>query len=329
MSNIKRPLPVLQGDHTESRDPPAQRKRRSYREEAQAKFERLWLLDPEQFNPLRTAMQRSLLDTTWNIVASFMEWEGKKVADLGTGMGVIARRLAKLGASVHAVDIATQPLQNMQQESLPGLTPMQDYVPRTTLSDDFYDVVVSTELIGFLPPEEHRLFFSELARIVKNSGALLCSTAIDIHSEDALERFAGLVDTEFSVRQWVFSYHAYFIHLGELLKAPAHFARAKADPEYRLEALKKRLGFYKKWFWLQSTPLFGTFWKAVAWILKPCIRSFEQSKGILLFLEKVCRFVKNEGGISHAFFIGEKRPLTAYFPKEPVAERKSKKTVWE
>jgi hypothetical protein len=43
------------------------------RRELQAKFERLWLLEPEQFNPLRNCMQRERLERTYQLIGFGMK----------------------------------------------------------------------------------------------------------------------------------------------------------------------------------------------------------------------------------------------------------------
>ena len=96
----------------------------------------------------------------------------------------------------------------------------QQCLPHTTLQEEHYDLVISTDAIAYLQQDDFRLYFSELARLVKPQGSLICSTPIDIHSEDALERFIHLAETEFEIEKWVFSYHAYFIRLTRLLASP-------------------------------------------------------------------------------------------------------------
>ncbi len=47
--------------------------RLSRQKESQAKFERLWLVNPEQFNPLRNWMQKERLERTWTLLNTHIE----------------------------------------------------------------------------------------------------------------------------------------------------------------------------------------------------------------------------------------------------------------
>ena len=301
-----------------------------YRLSTQAKFERLWLLHPEQFNPERNALSRNRLELTWNLMEQLGPFSEKTTADLGVGAGVLTQRLAKAGATVHAVDIARNALKRLQEKELPHVLPICDYVPSTSLPDNSYDLILCTELIGSLPHEEHRLLFSELARLIKKDGTLICSTALDVDSEDVLERFLSLLETEFKIEKAIFSYHALYINLLAFLKAPSCFLKAWKDPEYRNYKLSSRRGFYRRWFEIQSTTPWAPCWKLVNWFCQPLARKFGQSKQSLKVLERICRCLKPNSGISQIFVQAKKRPLVMPVPEnEQPKERKGKKEVWE
>ncbi len=183
------------------------------RQEAQAYFDRLWLVDAESMNPLRNCMERERLDRTVRLAKSHVALDHKRVVDLGCAAGVMTRMLRDEDTQIDAVDISGNALKKLKEQDMTNILPVQDYVPMTTLKDDAYDLVVCTELIADLKPQEYRLLISELARLVKPEGYVVCSTAVDINSEDALQKFRDLAETELQIDEWVVSYHRLYIRI--------------------------------------------------------------------------------------------------------------------
>lgn len=294
------------------------------------KFENLWKQDPEQFNPLRNAMGCERIKRTWDLLLEYALPAHKHAVDLGCGYGIITQRLCHEGALVHAVDISPSPLKRLQEKRIQNLVLSQDYMPRTSLQDNAYDLVFCTDLIAYLSPDEFRLFFSELSRIIKNNGYLICSTPLDINSEDALQRFVALAETEFKIEKYVFSYHHLSIRLFELLKVPARFIKARKDNKYRKSEITQRKGVAKWWFQLNSTAIPFVGWNLIQQILNPLINKIEQSQWLLAKLETISRIFWNDTGISHVIFLGTRRPLTETVTDEEIPrERKQKREVWE
>jgi 2-polyprenyl-3-methyl-5-hydroxy-6-metoxy-1,4-benzoquinol methylase len=300
------------------------------RDEMRAKMERLWHQNPESFDPLRNCMERERLERTEKIIKETTSLGGKLVADLGCGGGEFSRRLRDQAATLHAVDVATNALQKLKENDMLNIIPIQDCLPTTLLKDDTYDIVVCTEVIAYLNPDEYRLLFSELSRLIKPNGYVVCSTALDIDTEDPVERFAALAETEFTIEKWVLSYHAFYIRLVNFFEAPSRFVRANRSPEYRQDELNKRKGWKRLWFRWNSSPVLSKFWLVVQWVTAPITSLFRQNKSLMLKMERFCRFLWNTSGISHALFIGKKRPLDFPLPpEEKPRELKHKKQVWE
>lgn len=303
--------------------------RHKRKEEIQAKFERMWLLDPLQFDPLRNCMERERLERTWRLVTEFLDPVNKLIADLGCGGGVFSKRFCDHGAKVHAVDVAGNALQCVKQLKLENIETYQECLPKTLLKDEGYDLVVSTEVIAYLQADEYRLYFSELSRLLKPEGYVICSTAIDFNSEDALQRFADLAETEFKIEKWILSYHALYLRICNFFDAPAHFIRANQDNEYSQQVVNKTK-FGRWWFRLNSSSCLSIFWRGVNFFFQPIASLLKQNRTLLLKMEKMCKFFSDPTGISHVMFIGIRRPLVETPPPgmEPI-ETKLKKTVWE
>lgn len=300
----------------------------SSRHIAQEKFDKLWEKDPKQFDPLRNCMERERLDRTYALISGDMDLSGKIAVDIGCAGGTLTRRLRDAGAIVHAVDVSEEALKILQKEDMSHIRAHHDCAPATRLEDGRYELVVCTDLIAYLKIAEQRLLFSELARLVKRGGIVVCSTPIDINSEDALKRFAALAETELQIRRWKFSYHRLYIRLKDFIEAPIRFSKALNDPEYREREIARRHAVARTWFKINSAPGLGHFWNIAKYAAAPIAAWIRQSRSMMLFLEKISHFVWQETGISHAIFVGNVRPLVEE-QSVVVFERKQKKTVWE
>jgi 2-polyprenyl-3-methyl-5-hydroxy-6-metoxy-1,4-benzoquinol methylase len=300
------------------------------REEVQATFEKLWNRDPDNFDPLNNCMDKERIVRTLALIDTACPVAGKKVVDLGCGRGTLSRALKEKGAHVSGVDIAKNALEIFRKEGSEQITLIQDCLPNTALQEDSFDIVVCTDLIGYLKPREHRLFFSELARLVKKEGYIICSTPIDLLSEDALEKFAALAETELEIVGWKLSYHKYYLRILDFFIAPSKFVRARKDLNYRKKALNKRSYFAKWWFQMNSAFLMGSAWHYLQHLFTPFFKGLRQSKYTMLTLEKICYFISSDSGISHAIFAAKRRSITEIMePENPPIEMKRKKTVWE
>lgn len=299
----------------------------NYRQEAKAKYERLWHIDPKQFDPTRNCMEQERLKRTVGFIKDHLDLNGKKAADLGCGRGELTRMIRDLGASVDAIDIASNAFDSSDNSHIDFSI---DYVPRTKLPDDHYDLVIAADIIAYLDRDEYRLFMAELSRIVKPSGIVFCSTPLDINSEDALIRFHSLSETEFQIEDWKIGYHRYWIRLKDFFQAPGRFATAYRDRDYRSRKLEEREGFSRFWFRINSAAPLVFPWLAIKWISNPIATYITKSRSLLLGLEKVCRTLSPRRGISHVMWVGKRRPLIEETrPEDQPKERKGKKQVWE
>lgn len=303
--------------------------RRVRKQEMQAKYERIWLLKPEQCDSTRNCMERERLERTYHLIQDYFHIAGKRIVDLGCGDGKLAKRLRNEDGIVQAVDIASNALKCLQQDHAEGIEVIQAALPETSLPDNGYDLVISTDVIAELNVSDHRLFFAELARLVKSTGYVVCSTPLDIHSEGALQRLAELAHTEFNIIQWVYSYHALYLRLLDFLSSPGCFVKAFRDNSYRQSELQARMGFSRIWFKCNSMLAAALLWIPISYLTDPLTKRLKQSRYTLLKLEKVCRFFSDINGISHVIFIGQRRPLEIPVPRQHPVERSKKREVWE
>jgi len=300
------------------------------REETKAKFERLWLVSPHQFDPMRNAIERLRISRTFDLIKSTAPIQDHSAVDLGCGSGTLSFLLRDSGAIVTAVDIAQNALKLIEQENKLHITTKQEYVPKTTLEDNSFDLVIATELINYLQADDYRLFFSELARLITDEGYVICSTPVDFTSEDAVQRLADLAATEFDIEKWSFSYHMLYIKLRSFLKAPKRFTKGARDKSYRKETLSKRQGISKLWYRFNSTKIPAFFWRFIAFVFAPLDRFIAQSKTLVMLLEKISKALFSTRAISHVIFIAKRRPFIPPTESEfQPREIKHKKQVWE
>lgn len=300
------------------------------RQEIQATMERLWLLDQDQFDPERDAVQRERIASTVQAIKSHQQLSGKRCADLGCGRGTITCLLRDEGAKIDAVDIASKALELLKTHDMRNITAIQDCLPTTRLEDNAYDLVVCTEMIGYLQPKEYRLLFAELSRLINPEGIAVCSTVLDLYSENALERFAALAETEFTIKEWLFRYDLLWIKCCHFFEASALFIKAGSDNFERKKELKKRKALSHLWFKWNTTKLFILFWRLIHPISKRIASALRQSDYLVNCLEKITKLFWDESGISHALFIGKRKPMT--FPllsNEIPVEMRKKRQSWD
>lgn len=302
----------------------------SRREEIQATMERLWREDPSQFDPNRDAIQRERVQKTMGIINELIPLLNDKFAvDLGCGGGELSRLIRDAGFKVEAIDVSSIALQYLKANPIENIKAIQDCLPMTRLDDDRYDLVLCTEVIGYLKPLEYRLLFAELSRLIKTHGFVVCSTALDIDSENPLENLISLAETELTIDKWSLSHHMLYIRLCRFLETPSRYIEAYQSPQ-KTKKDKKTTLIGNLWFKLNTAMPLIIIWKGFNLFAKPLANSLKQSPFMMNRLEAICRFLWNDSGISGVILRGKRRPLN--FPvqaNEAPKELKHKRQLWE
>lgn len=323
-------LNIIHVTSEKSSEEPYQNSRNARMKELQAKFERLWLIDPERFNPLRNCMERERLERTWQLLTQHVTLTNQiSVVDIGCAGGVFSRRLRDAGAQVEAIDLAENALKKFREIDANGIHLKQDAMPMTHLPDHGYKIVVCTELIAELPREDYRLFFAELSRLIQPDGYLVCSSPIDIESVGGVERLVELVQSEFDILANITSYHAMYLRLKRFFKIPSRFIEGWKNPDFKRKQMASLHGFSRLWFWLNTTPLLIWFWYICELCARPIRKLLNNNRKLLLILEKICRFLWDQDGISHYLFIAKRRPLPSMNPQDIPLEKPKRKEVWD
>lgn len=255
------------------------------------KWEDLWQNNPEKQNPNRSAREKQRIERTWSLIERLsLDPSNTTVLDLGCGFGEIGKRLENLGFNVTFSDISISAKKNVSD-----LPFTQASLPNTSFPNESFDLVICTDVIAELDSKDHRIAFSELARILRPDGTLILSTPIDIYSVDALEKFLWLTQTEFHIHEQRESHHALSIRCEDLLKYPMRpFNHAK-----KMNRLKKCLHF------IHSHPPISTIWKLLSLITSPLLIAMQKSNLLLDGIEKI----SSKSGASHIILTTTKRPL--------------------
>ena len=116
---------------------------------------------------------------------------GHKVLDCATGTGWTARNVARMGATVSAIDIASELLAAARELSV-GVRPKIRYQLADAESlpfvDGQFDGVIST--FGVMFSGDHQRAADELARVCKSGGRLILATWVP---DGAVAEFFGLI----------------------------------------------------------------------------------------------------------------------------------------
>jgi len=277
---------------------------KSRRKQAEKKYEALWKHFPDRLNPERNGMERMRIERSVKLIEKHLPVEKLQILDIGCGDGTLTNRLSK--GTVEGVDIAEEAL-SILKKNYPEINTRQDALPETALDDDAYDLCLSSDVIAELHPKDRRLAMAELGRLIKQEGVLFISTPIDYRSEDALQRFVQLVETEFKPIAWKMSFHSFTIKLLNLFKAPHRYFRGWKEPDYGKLRLEGREGFSR--FWTRFNQQIGWLWFPLKILFYPFVYLLEQQETVIRFMEKLCCTLKGESGITHLMVMAKRRPL--------------------
>jgi SAM-dependent methyltransferase len=232
-----------------------------------AATEKTWQEYPQKYLPHRHALDTLRIERSWSLLSPFLPLEDSwEIVDIGCGFSplspdLLQHHLTYVDSSRHALE-----------KPSPGKK-IHDALPLIKLDDDHYDLVICTDVIAELAPQDHRLAVGEMARLVKKDGVVLISTPLDIDSIDALERFLALVDTEFIIIDSCISHHRLVIRLLRALKKP------------------------------------GKWWKPLAKIFSPLANKVSKNKKWILFLEKMALFLWDQEAVSHVIVVAKRKAL--------------------
>lgn len=330
--SVKNPLKVINSPLADPAAPFSTSKKEWAKEVLQAELERCWLVDPEQFDPNRSCMEREHIKLTVEAIESAVAIKDKHIVDLGCGFGAIAKKLRDKGGKVLAVDIAANALKRFSEMNSQEIETKQEALPNTTLEEENYDLVICTDVITFLPQNQYRLLISELARIVKAEGMIVCSTSLDTSTEDPLGCFVDLLTTELIVEKCILSYNRLHCAFSGFFGAPGWYVRNGQNSIEKQKYLPSKNKIGRKLFALKCSNVMKPLWITLDWLFTPFNAVLKNSTSCLKALEAISKAIWDKAAATHVIAVAKRRPLFVTEESsnqlEPI-ERRGKKQVWE
>ena len=186
-----------------------------------AKFSELahrWWVPDSEFRPLH---QINPLRLDW--INQLSPLEGQRVLDVGCGGGILSDSMARKGADVLGIDLATKALRVARLHALEAQTPRIQYreISAEALADEVpasFDTVTCMEMLEHVPDPQSVV--SACARLVKPGGWVFFSTINRNPKAFAL----AIVGAEYLLKMLPRGTHEYakFIQPSELAAACRH-----------------------------------------------------------------------------------------------------------
>lgn len=129
-----------------------------------------------KLGPVRLRYIREAIDRHWHgDAATLRPLAGKRALDIGCGAGLVAEPLARLGASVMAIDAAPENIAVASAHAAQmGLTIDYRACGVETLEEPPFDLITALEVIEHVT--DPSLFIAAIARLLKPDGLLILST---------------------------------------------------------------------------------------------------------------------------------------------------------
>lgn len=269
-----------------------------------AKADRAWLHGSAE-DPA-SGIEQLRIESTLAFISDHILLSRCSAVDIGCGGGQITRYLQSQCHTLLACDASAIALRALAAD---GIATSLQTMPVTTLRESAYDLVVSTDVIAELESGDHRLYMSELARVVTADGHVVCSTALDIDSLDALALFVSLVQTEFEIIDSIVRSDTIHARLSRWLATPRHYWQCRQHKEQRLKEMKERKGIHRLAFALQTTAPLAWMWRGVALLTTPLLSLITRSSNVAQILETASRTLWGAAAVTHITLIGRRRKL--------------------
>ena len=183
----------------------------------------------------------------------------------------------------------------------------QGCFPYTNLNKNYFDIVICHHILQDIPTSLHRLAMSELHSLLTKDGTAVVSLPLDLNSIDADKKALNLFSIEFTLLEKVSKRHFGSILCYDLLKAPVRFAKAYKQTSYRQLLIKKKSGFNKLWWRLNTHSFLGRLWNKVLPLTQIIWKRVVYNKHYVSILNKIGSLIPGELTPNHLVMYGKKK----------------------
>ena len=153
--------------------------------------------------------QQNIYDYMYNQISQSVV--GKKVLELATGPGMIAKHIANSAESVIATDYAEKMIETAKKGDVPANV-IFEVADATNLpyESDSFDVVIIASALHIMPEPEVAL--KEINRVLKSDGILIAPNFIFSGKKNLWQRILSLVGIKFA-HEWTADQDGILQHL--------------------------------------------------------------------------------------------------------------------
>ncbi len=264
----------------------------------QARAENEWLQNRNNLDPDSNPFEKQRIEKTSQFIQKLGPLQEISALDIGCGEGSLSRFLHSQGACVEALDVSREALNLFRIKGSENIYLNQDCFPYTKQNDRSYDLILCCDVLAELNPKDFRIAISELRRLIKAEGTLICSTPVMTNSIDAIARFLDLIQSEFEIHEIEVSYHRLFQSISSTFDTFFCLQKSIQSMLFRKEQIQKRKGLKKRIFAFLSRPAFRRVWEVLEHP-SSIIQFFLKKKKVINFLENTSKFYYGEYGITH------------------------------
>ncbi len=216
--------------------------------------EKYYLTDCTGHKEFKESLGEQLEIRFKEIVKHFNVSYGMRILDIGCGRGEMILFCAKKGATAIGIDYAEDAIRLaklVRSRQIDRIKQRMNFytmdAKKLKFQDSFFDLIILTDVVEHLYPEELKLVFKEIKRILKNGGKIVIHTAPNRWFNDFGYKYYSYPISTALVFIWnsLFKKNYPNIAKPEELRTDSHAIMHVNEPRYfSLRKLYKKYGFH-------------------------------------------------------------------------------------